>query len=347
MNKSLSRIILSKRSSFHRFLVAGLMLLWGMGMPFAKEQSVSLSSTVEVGASHTTRLNNLPKGAFLSIRVEASADVAVLLINHADFEAYPAIKKPVFYGRTSNKALKFGVQVPESGKYYLVLGNRTGKRAVEFTLSVTASTDKTEKTTEQLSLAYGELEQFEENLRRFFAFDDLEFRIADCGTANAFSGEDVVTICTDIGLKILTTANDEQMARDVMMFVMVHEMGHILLRQWGYPFYDNEEVADEFATALLVMFNQKDRARSQAEYFSRLSPESEFERKRSKDERHPLSVQRSRNITRWLDDPELIRRWQKILVPHMQTTVLRALRLSPRSWTDQELVKKELALRSR
>ncbi len=323
------------------------MLLLSMGPVLAKERTVSLNSTIEPGANHSTRLKNLPKGTFLSIRVEASADIAVLLINHADFEAYPAIKRPVFYGHTSNKSLKFGVQIPESGRYYLVLGNRTEKSTIEFSLSVTASTDTIDKKTEKLSAVFGELEKFEKNLRRFFVFDELEFRIAHCGTANAFSGEDVITICTDIAPRILKTAGDKRMASDVMLFVVVHEMGHILLRQWGYPFYGNEEVADEFATTLLVMFNQGERARSQAEFFSRLSPEEEFELKRGKDERHPLSVQRARNITRWLDDPELVKRWQKILVPHMQTNVLKALRQNPKSWTDQDLVKKELKLRSR
>ena len=73
-----------------------------------------------------------------------------------------------------------------------------------------------------------------------------------------------------------------------------------------------KEVADEFATALLVLFKQGERARSQAEYFAGIAPEQEFARKRSRDDRHPLSVQRARNIIGWLDDGELLKRWQTI-----------------------------------
>jgi hypothetical protein len=69
-------------------------------------------------------------------------------------------------------------------------------------------------------------------------------------------------------------------------------------------------------------------------------------RKRNREDRHPLSVQRARNIIDWLEDPELVRRWQSVLVPHMQTRILRALAVHPKEWTDVALVKKELGGRA-
>jgi hypothetical protein len=67
--------------------------------------------------------------------------------------------------------------------------------------------------------------------------------------------------------------------------------------------------------------------------------------KQFRDERHPVSAQRARNILRWLDDSNLVRKWQPLLVPHMQTAVLRRLLASPPAWADRELIEKTLAAR--
>jgi hypothetical protein len=95
----------------------------------------------------------------------------------------------------------------------------------------------------------------------------------------------------------------------------------------------------------MVMFGQKARARSQAEYFAALPMSKEFRQKLRKDDRHPLSVQRARNILRWIGDPELVRRWQPVLVPHMQTAFLKRLQRKPTAWAAPALVERELAAR--
>ena len=314
------------------------------GASFSKEQSASISGTVEPGKVLTTRLGNLPKGAHVSIRVDASGDISELLIDQHDFEAFPKLKKPLFTGHTSDR-LSFALRVPKSGNYFLIIDNRDGAEAREFTLAVTASADVSEASG-KVAKAYREFDKFEENLRQYFIFDDVKFRFARCGTGSAFSGENTVVLCTELGSRLQQTMGDKQKSRDVLFFIMLHEFGHVLLKQWGYPFHDNEGVVDEFTTVFLVMFGQSERARTQAEFFSRLPPDLEFEQKRDRDDRHPLSVQRARNIHRWLDNPDLVRRWQKILVPQMQTALLEALHRRPKSWSDRELVEKELARRS-
>jgi hypothetical protein len=130
------------------------------------------------------------------------------------------------------------------------------------------------------------------------------------------------------------------------VFVLVHEVSHVLLRQWGILLHDNEEAVDELTTVILKIFGEGDRARAPADYFSRQPPEAQLRAKGMLDDRHPLSVQRARNILGWLDDPDLVRKWQKILVPHMQTRLLEHLRRHPEPWTDQALVERELMLRS-
>ena len=62
-----------------------------------------------------------------------------------------------------------------------------------------------------------------------------------------------------------------------------------------------------------------------------------------KGDRHPLSSDPSHNILRWLKDPQLIKRWQTIFVPHRQTAVLEKLQKTHPAWADLPLIDKELA----
>jgi hypothetical protein len=307
-----------------------------------KEQSASAETSVGAHAIHKSRLGNLPGGTLVTIGLESSGELAVLLVDKRDFTAFPDVERPVFRGSLTDK-LKFSITTPASGEYFLIVDNREGGEARDFTLSVKASFDTT-RVEAAVETLQREFQKFEDNLRQFFVFDDMQIKIAKCGTSNVFNSGDTVILCTEIAEK-LRKAVDTDQARDALVFMLLHETGHVLLQQWGYPFYANEELVDEFTTALLVMFQQGERARSQAELFKNFSPDQELALKRDRDDRHPLSVQRARNILGWVEDPELVRRWQKIFVPHMQTAVLEKLRQHPKDWADLALVDKELKLR--
>ena len=132
---------------------------------------------------------------------------------------------------------------------------------------------------------------------------------------------------------------------NALLFTLFHEIGHVLLEQWAYPTYASEETADEFATVLIVMLDQKERLRAQAEFFHANASILERIAKDSSNARHPPSGRRARDILRWSEDSGLVRRWQPIFVPHMQTPVLERLRQTPTPWADLALVEKELAAR--
>jgi len=78
-----------------------------------------------------------------------------------------------------------------------------------------------------------------------------------------------------------------------------------------------------------TMLGQSARVRAKAEFFSKNASVAEAISKLFRDDRHPVSAQRARNILRWADDPNLVRKWQPVFVPHMQTAVLRRLLASP------------------
>ena len=326
--------------------------LFAPGTLFAKEQTVSLSATVDAGKEHITRLRNLPQDAFLSVSIEIDGAVGILLLDERNLRLPPDTRKSLFESQTADK-LRIGVRIPETGIYYLVVDNRAGNTQREFSLDVTGRSGQPGKDSESAELPDStqktqldeQMARFAQNLRRYFVFEDLQFRFARCGTANAYSSDDTVIICIEIA-PLLKELGDKAKANDVFIFALMHEVGHVLLQQWGYPFHGNEEVADEFATALLVLFGQGERARTAAELFATQPAQKELEIKREQFDRHPLSVQRARNILKWLEDTELLKRWQKVFVPHMQTHVLKAMTLSNKPWIDLPLVERELTLRA-
>ena len=77
------------------------------------------------------------------------------------------------------------------------------------------------------------------------------------------------------------------------------------------------------------MVGQRERLAAVPEYFVSQPSLIELLDRALKSDRHPLSIQRARNIMHWLKDPELIKRWQIIFVPHMQTAVLEKLQQTP------------------
>jgi hypothetical protein len=139
----------------------------------------------------------------------------------------------------------------------------------------------------------------------------------------------------------------DQDLHDAVEFVLFHELGHTLLRVWGLPGWDNEDMADEFATVLLMLAEQDTVALAAAQWWAAEASEEEVRAKLWINDRHPLSPQRARNITGWLNQREdLLRRWEKVLIPNMQTEVLKKLASGETSGVDDvTAVRAELARR--
>jgi hypothetical protein len=75
-----------------------------------------------------------------------------------------------------------------------------------------------------------------------------------------------------------------------MAFVFFHELGHTLLREWGYPLWDNEDAADEFATAFMMMGRQQQGALQAAQWWSSEIKTTDAVAKIWVDDRHTLSA---------------------------------------------------------
>jgi hypothetical protein len=272
--------------------------------------------------------------------VESSGDIIMALLDSSGYQRWPDTPRPLFLGLVENR-LSFSVSIPVTGDHYVVFDNRSGRQP----RAVTATVFATRGGADQLETADKILRRFEQQLHQIFVFDPFRIGVEKCATPKAFVDTSGIVLCVEYVQILYDTIGDRQKAKDALSFSIFHEVGRVLLTKWNYPSRANQEAADEFATVLMVMIKKKEQAMATAEYFINNPSVSEAIMKLFRDDRHPLSVQRSRNILRWLKDPQFARRWQRVLVPHMQTALLKRLRQQPTAWADRPLVEKELAAR--
>jgi putative metallopeptidase DUF4344 len=317
----------------------------GLASPVAGKQA-TFTVDVPPGRWKALRVQQLPKEALVAVEVQSTGQVAVAFARHDASSARSlASLRPLFHSLVDNR-LAFSVTIPAPGDYVVVLDNRAAAEPRTITVTVRATPGNQEGALPpQLSEVERQLSEIERQLTRLFIFEPFPIRVQRCGIPQAFSGPSGIILCQEFGKKLLTTLGDKTKASDTLLFTLFHELGHMLLQQWQYPFFANEEVADEFATALLVMLGQQERVRVATEFLAANPSMAEALAKVYRDDRHPLSVQRARNILRWLRDPQLVHKWQKIFVPHMHTVMLKQLERQPTAWTDPALVAQELATR--
>ena len=293
-------------------LVIGLFVL--IRPESADSRVLTTEVSVSAGKWSLIRLLNTPEKARIDIDITSDGNISVFLLGH-DANGKPLPTNQALHRVRGSGALKFSAIANKAGTYFLVLDNRQGSdpRSLNVSADITAG-----KSAKSGTLAQA-IASLKAKLRQAFIFNELQIDVAACGKVNSFSGPKRVLICAEHIEMIKQKLKSKEKIRDALLFVILHEIGHVLLRQWDYPFYANEEVADEIATVLMVLFNEQRAVRTQADFFASHSADAEAAIKKTRDDRHPLSVQRARNILRWLGDTELVAKWQKILVPHMQT----------------------------
>ncbi len=309
----------------------------------ASSKSAEVSFTLEVPAGRWkgARVRNIPTGATLGIEARTDGPIGVLLLDAEDYARFPSPEGPVFRGKTSDK-LSVSVLAPKSGDYYVLIDNRAGSESRSVELTIRGETRDGDASTLD---AEAKLRDFEARMAQLFVFEPFRIRVEMCGKPQAFVDSSGIVLCQEYMSKLHEHLQDRKKMENALLFTLFHEIGHVLLEQWAYPTYASEETADEFATVLIVMLDQKERLGAQAEFFYANASILELISKALSNDRHPLSGQRARNILRWSEDPGLVRRWQPIFVPHMQTPVLERLRQAPTRWADLALVEEELAAR--
>lgn len=313
-------------------------LLWSVAK--AASGPVILNVDVPTGQWKGVRLKHLPKGTLVAVDVESSGGIVVAFVDSRHYRQFPDIPRPLFLGRVE-KRLSFSISIPATDHYFLVFDNRLGR----WTRAVKATVGATRADATPIEAADKILREFERQLHQLFVFDSFPVRVERCDMPKAFADTAGIVLCAEYIRYLYDAVGERQKAVDALSFTIFHKVGRILLAQWKHPSFDKEKTVGKFAAVLLVMLNKKERIGAMAKYFVANPSASKSIAKLFPKGRHPLSVQRAQDIVRWLKNPYLVRKWQKMLVPHMQTALLEKLQKKPTAWTDLDLVNKELAAR--
>lgn len=221
-------------------------------------------------------------------------------------------------GHISSKA-RYRFTVPKPSVYYLIMDNRNAIFAPR-SVHVTAYETIKGETEESRKIKDAFTKLYDGYLKGLFIFDDFDVHVTLCGTENAFSTPTII-MCRE-----LADALSKKGVPGATVFVFLHEASHSLLNLWGFPLHDNEDVADELATFLLLFVDQEDLALQAADYWAQDVSEVEALRKLYIDDRHAISPQRARNIINWIGRKEdLQARWTRLLMPRLTDEVLRTM----------------------
>jgi Lhr-like helicase len=324
-----------------RATVLFTILLWILWVSLAAAEGlVTLNVDIPPGKWKAARLRNLPKDAVVAVQVVSNGEITVALVNSKDYRRFSETSRPLFAGRLE-KRLAFSVSISAKGDYFLVLDNRSGRepRSVRVTVRAARAGAGQAKSAEEI------LKSFEQQLHQIFVFKPFPIGIKQCGAPQAFVGTSGIFLCAEYVHHLYDILKDKERTKNTLSFSIFHEVARLLLSQWNHPSSSNTEVADEFATVLMIMLNQKERLIAAATYFIKHPSVSETFSKLFMDDRHPLSVPRAQNVLKWARDAQTARQWQKDLVPRMQTSLLKRLKQQPTPWTDLPLVEKELVKR--
>ncbi|MEN8191052.1 MAG: DUF4344 domain-containing metallopeptidase, partial [Thermodesulfobacteriota bacterium] len=297
------------------------------------------------------RLKNLPRSASIGVEITGDQPLSVVLVDQKSYQSYPNLGRPaLFRGKVINR-LSFSVTIPKTDHYYLILDNRIGAEQSTLQVKIQASAQSGSSAPPTVSrlrqdlpenMSENQFQSFGDELKKIFVFEPFPIKAVVCSQEGAFSGPDGIILCSNFIKQVYDTVNSKEKSNDIITFALFHEVAHQLLQQWGYPFYDNEEIADEFASILLIVIGQKERLSSTAEFFLSSPSAGKLVAKIFQDDRHPLSVQRSRNILRCIKNPDKVKRWLHFFVPHLQVPMLRKIRDSQTSDVNRELFEEEL-----
>jgi hypothetical protein len=287
----------------------------------------------------------LTQGSSLVARFQVTGglnnQIKVMLLDSPNYRLYQANQKYSYFQGTTGEVRGTGnyiFKVPQTGVYDLIVDNSAAwllSREVQlYVYSVQPNpTAQTIEAQQALTKSF-------EGIGMLFMFPSFRIQLRHCGLVNAFSNPNI-TICTEL-VEVLADQHLEQ----AIAFVLFHELGHSMMRLWGLPLSDNEDVADEFATVCMILAKQRPIALQAAQWWEAQTSQQEALSKMWMDDRHTISPQRARNISHWLNQPDdLLQRWMRLMIPHLQSTALLEFMKDPRLAPVKDLMQAELQRR--
>ena len=179
-----------------------------------------------------------------------------------------------------------------------------------------------------------------EALKKGFVFKDFNIHVEPCGQVNAFSESSTsgdIHICTELLDNVARSKN-----QGAFTFIFLHELGHTLLGLWGLPGNNNEDVADEFATYMMLQGNASSGALlvNSLDFWRNRDSMREAINIVKNGDRHSPSIQRIRNIQENINNSiGFSKRWNRQIYPHMTPVMLNEIIAKPTANSDVDLAR--------
>ena len=250
--------------------------------------------------------------------------------------------KGIGYSKAQTPFILQGSINSPSQKYLLIDNTYAGliNKKVSCTLEAKfeASAEQRENTKKLFSKMYT-------SLKKDLIFPDFNIYIEPCDNANALSETKTGNIhfCSEM-FDLLVKNNNEK----AFLGVFLHEVGHSLLGLWGIPGNNNEDIADEFATYILLSGGPNGYAYLDAtlQFWQNRNSAAEALNIMQNGDRHSLSIQRMRNIKEnMLTGEAFIKKWNRLIYDHHTDVALNDVIKEPTRGADVELATKVLAQR--
>ena len=309
-------------------------------------QPLNQAVNVQAGGYWIWPLPGQATGDAYLVRVDSEnqvwRDISAFVVDDQNLRLFKAGAPFHAAGRTKGLTpFEFRALRSSPKQLYLVIDNRYSLMTTKLArISVTLTTRLNEEQAEKLETVLGNMYTVAHKL---FELPGFDVRVKPCNSVNASSERDTghITLCSEF---VSMYANKPA----TFTWVFLHELGHTALGLWGIPGNDNEDMADEFATALLLRSKDGPRMVMQAmEFFRDSNPNAEALHTIRNGDRHSLSIQRVRNVQGWLLEPvRVTTKWNNLLYPHMTETSLEEIIAKPSAYDNQQLAREQLASRA-
>lgn len=229
------------------------------------------------------------------------------------------------------------------GNHYLVLDNRYAALiSKKIDISIESKFQLSDDDAQKIKDIFV---NFYSNLKEQINYPDFNINVDTCGEANASSNAQNgdIKYCAEMIYKLTKSRNSGALAG-----IFLHEVGHSVLRLWEMPGNNNEDIADEFATYMMMSSGPKGQAFLQGylDFWAEMIPLSQAEARNMivNGDRHSLSIQRIRNIRENIIAGEaFMKKWNRLLYPHFTNQGLQKIIDNPQRGEDPELAKATLS----
>jgi hypothetical protein len=183
------------------------------------------------------------------------------------------------------------------------------------------------------------------SLHDVFEVEPFAMTTRPCGRPQTFVEGDGLVLCQDLGFGLAEVMGDQTLATSFTFFLILHQFGHITMKEWGDPEFGDEDRADRFATAVMIMSKQRQDLRNAARYLTRVRSKRAILDNAFAGDRHWLDTERMQQVYDWSANDDVMRSWHGELIPHMTKKTLKNLRLAPPGWADTGLLDAEISKR--